>query len=66
MEEVPELKDQRLLPTVEAWLRKERDTDRAAAKQKLQEASEKPAAPRAAPKDPFGGASRHMAFYRGM
>ena len=62
--EVPELKQARLLPTVESWLRKERDADRAAAKQKAAEAPEKPAA--SVRRDPFGGAGRHMAFYRGM
>ena len=64
VQEVPELKQQRLLPTVEAWLRKERFADKAAAKQKAAEAPEKKAAP--VRKDPFGGAGRHMAFYRGM
>ena len=64
VDEVPELEHQRLLPTVEAWLRKERTADKAAAKQKAAEAPEEKAAP--VRKDPFGGAGRHMAFYRGM
>lgn len=66
MSSVPELGgDEKLLHTVERWLRAEREGRPARLAAKEEEAARKVAEAGSKPvkKDPFGGASRHMAFY---
>ncbi len=66
MSSVPELGGQeKLLHTVERWLRSERDGRPARMAAKKERAARKAAEAAGKPpkRDPFAGVSRHMAFY---